>query len=427
MSKFFPTLLFILLLSACSKDKDKLKDTVDIFSVETENLEADSYLADKNYSTTAADRFLASNSRFFGDIRFKDNLRKLKRKKTKYSKAKTDLPFAIAPTINDKQLFIADRKGEITAIDLETRKKLWRTKLKIASHEINHLSGGIVTDDDYLYVTNGSNYLFVLAQVDGSIKWQKDLGFIVRAKPFIHQNKIYVKTIDERIFAFGKESGNLVWLNELNNSGISLYGNSSFSAYEKVLVSGSSNGDLIAFEAATGKIIWQDSLLSSNAKSENFDFNDIKTTPLIYQKDLYAVSNQGFLAKYDVLSGIKKWDLKLSSAEQFWLTEQLLLIIDNFNNLVAVDTASGQVKWLSKLTDYAKKDKKLNFYGPMVAGGQVLAISNKGKLLSFAYSSGEYQGKKRIAKNVNLVPLINNEQLYLFNNKGKLYNYYFKK
>ncbi|MFZ8865308.1 MAG: PQQ-binding-like beta-propeller repeat protein [Rickettsiales bacterium] len=415
-------LLFII---SCSEKKADLANMHNILYNNSEILVIDSFLADKFFSLAADEQqynnsLLAKNS---GSIYWQPETKdKLNFKKLKLSSSKFDYPFFTQAEIVDDKIFIYDAKANLLAYDLASKQNIWQLKLAAEIDKINLLAGGITYNKGKLYITIGNSYFYVVDATNGKLLWQKNLTFITRSKPFISGEIIYVNTNNNRIYAYNIKTKQRLWVQEFVSNDASQYGSSSFLEDGGILVTGNSNGDLILLDKLTGKIIWQENLGDINPESASYNFSDIDVTPILYAEDLYAVSSNGYLASYQLRSGIKNWDLKISSVyNRPCLTKDLLFIIDKNNNLLAISTSNGRIKWLEQLGNHLANVDEASFYGPVILGDKIMVLTNKGKIFLFNFNNGELIKKINIPKNINHPPVIINNKIYLLDNKSRIY------
>lgn len=361
---------------------------------------------------------LASNK---GNVFFdKANFKKLNISAIKLGGKKSKLPFFVEPEIINNIIYIYDLGSALYAYDLENKSLLWQRKLADNQEEINLLKGGVTYHKDKLYVTIGNNFLYVIDAKNGDLLWKKNLTFIARSKPFITDNMVYISTINNILSAYNINNQKRIWIKEFTSKNSSQYGSSSFIEQDNVLVTGNSNGDLILLDKDSGKILRQENLGDINPDSESYNFSDIDITPIIHNEDLYAISNSGYISSFKLISGIKNWDLKISANNNRpWLTQDLLFVIDKLNNLIAISTKTGKIKWFNDLSIYGKNNN--NFYGPVIANSKVMIVSNLGKILLFDFNNGKLLDKLKIPKNINHKPLIISNKIYLTDNKAKIY------
>jgi outer membrane protein assembly factor BamB len=417
--------LIILLVSCNNSNKEALKDSINVLNEDGISLKIDEYIEDFSLKKLQSFSIYNNIGDNYGNIIINNFANKIKKSaKFKDIKVSTNLPFFISPLIIDDKIYILNHQGNIAAYNKNNKQLIWKKSLSKLTDNLNHLKGGINYYKDKLYITIGSNMLFSLNANNGQILWQKKLESLIRSKPYISQDKVYIASLDSKIYAFSYINGKLLWQHDSSEKLSSQYGNSSFIANDLIIASGNSEGSLIILDNKTGKEIWQENISSRDLLIEHFNFYDIDATPVIFDKYIYAASNDGWLTSFDYISGIKTWEKKISAYKTPWVTERLLFIIDNKNRLIAITKESGRIKWFVELDTLIKekKEDKL-FYGPVLVNGKIMVSCNCGVMSAFDYNSGELVKSYNIVKNINHFPIINNNKLYMINNKSVLYEY----
>lgn len=421
-------LLLMSICSSCSKKQDKLKDTINILTETDTNLKISETIKEQNFSVNELKtiKHYNTNSKHYGNVIIKGiNKKKLKKTHTKkYSNKKTDLPFFIKPLIIKDHIYLIDTNGKLVAYNKKNKKTLWKNNLEDSLDTYNSLKGGINFHKQNLYVAIGSNKIFKINKETGQTIWKKTFDSLIRSIPYIHNDKIYISALNNSLYCLSIKDGKIIWQNSFLDSLSSQFGNSGVNSRGFIISLGNSSGEIIVIDGEKGEIIWKDNIGSINVGVEHFNFYDIDSFPIIYDKKLYSVSSNGNMAAFEYISGVKLWERKLSSRKTPWVTKELVFVIDNNNNLIALSRNSGKIKWYRKLNQeiHQKKEEKF-FYGPVVINGQVFVSSNVGRLVAFDYNSGEISSKYKIPKNINHFPIIENDRMYMLNNKSVLYEY----
>lgn len=422
-------LLFILLfISSCAKQKDNMKDTINVLTNTNNSFRIDENIANKEFSLDNVTDVLSfdSKSKHYGNVILENlnNKKIIKLKRLKYSNRKTDLPFFITPLIRNNMIYLIDIKGKIVAYDKHNKKIIWKQNLDKSVNTYNILKGGINFYEDKLYITFGSNTIFSLDPKNGNILWQKKLDSLLRSMPYIYNNKLYLLTLNNKLYCLSPKDGQIIWQKSFLDNLSSQFGNSGLNNRGVIMAYGNSSGEIIILDSNKGEVIWKENIGSINLGVEHFNFYDVDSMPIIFDKKLYAVSSNGRIAAFEYISGVKIWEQKLSARKTPWITKNLLFIIDNNNRLVAFTQNSGKIKWYVELNKEILPDREDKlFYGPVVINQKVFVSNNKGKLTAFDYNSGKLLLNYKIPKNINHFPIINDNKLYMINNKSVLYEY----
>ena len=91
--------------------------------------------------------------------------------------------------------------------------------------------------------------------------------------------------------------------------------------------------------------------------------------------------------------------------------------------LICIARTTGKIRWISQLPRYRdpkKKDKPISWYGPTLAGGRLLVVSDRGQLVNVAVADGAIGTSVDAGKSFYLPPVVANSTLYLIDAKGRI-------
>lgn len=258
--------------------------------------------------------------------------------------------------------------------------------------------------------TDGINVFFPLVSGglvsintrDGQLNWRTDLGGEISASPVADERSVYVctepipssNTVNQAkgaIRALGREGGITQWMRTLP---MPIRGTLIVSrAY---LYGGSSDGRVYAFKKETGDVVW---IMQHSA--------GFASIPSIYGQTLYLGSGDGYLFSLDSLTGKINWRYRTRGAIRGRAT-----VVDGFvyfgssdGYVYAVAEADGRFRW-RKRTGAGVQTVANAPKGLLVA-----SLDNFAYLLS--YGNGDIQWKRQLPGRLNTEPLMaENEVLF---------------
>jgi len=171
----------------------------------------------------------------------------------------------------NQDLYLQDiYRWELTCVDIESGKELWRQVAHEGSPRIkkhartNYASETPVTNGKRVYVYFGMTGLFCY-DMDGTLVWKKDLGAFetqrgwgTGSSPVLYKDKLYVKVDNEKhsfLVALDASTGDEIWKverDELTNYGTPFIWKNSV---RTELVTGGQRAR--AYDPATGELIWE--------------------------------------------------------------------------------------------------------------------------------------------------------------------------
>jgi len=124
----------------------------------------------------------------------------------------------------------------------------------------------------------------------------------VYAKPLIHENRLYIGSLDSVFYALDKSTGSKIW--EFRSDGAI---SSSACISDKQVLFGSADGNLYALDTNTGLLVW---LFTSGGEKMKDIWDYYLSSPVVSNGVVYWGSGDGHLYAIDADSGKLKWKYK---------------------------------------------------------------------------------------------------------------------
>jgi outer membrane protein assembly factor BamB len=271
-------------------------------------------------------------------------------------KADSKVLFYGDPLVDSKgDLVIASYNGSVVKLDPASGALKWKHDGDGAKIIAPPMEG---PDGNY-YASSESGDLLVIDSQTGALKSKIHLGKATAWGAMASDaERIYVATIEHKIYAVEFQSGKIIWTVTLDASiagGVTL-------ADGKLLV-GTFAGKVIALDAQTGKTIWE-------AKTDNW----VWQAPVAAGDLVFATDLSGTLHAFAPADGTPKWSKTLDKPTQ---------AAPAFDNgLVFIGTTAGAVHAFSAADGTQKWEQKLEggvFGALRVFGGKLLIVVNGSK------------------------------------------------
>ena len=94
--------------------------------------------------------------------------------------------------------------------------------------------------------------------------------------------------------------------------------------------------------------------------------------------------------------------------------------------LICVAKATGKVRWITQLARYRNEKKKkgrVQWLGPILAGGRLLLLNTEGEIVSASPSDGAVSSTLATKSPFALAPIVANNTLYVIDAEGRLSAY----
>jgi outer membrane protein assembly factor BamB len=187
-----------------------------------------------------------------------------------------------------------------------------------------------------------------------------------------------------------------------------------------------SSGEIFALRIETGRVSWQDNLISIRHTNALWSLTDISTPPVIDRGMVFAVSAGGRFLAIDQRTGARVWQLEAGSNNMPWVAGDYIYLLDTNNELVAISRDKGGVRWITQLQTHEdmEKRKRLVFWqGPVLAGGQLIATSSMGQIVVISPDDGRVITTMLASDGLMVPPVVANGTMYILSNDGVLAAY----
>jgi outer membrane protein assembly factor BamB len=305
------------------------------------------------------------------------------------------------PVVLNGIVFTMDSSAEVSAYTLVDGKRLWRVDTKPKDNEDDtNVGGGLGADGSTLYAVNGLSQLVALEAGSGKEKWRADLGFPGRSAPMIADGRVFVITIDDRLFAFTAEDGRQLWTHQAATPVTAMLGQPAPAYYHGLVVAGFGSGELACLRADSGSIVWTDGLGASQSRATVADFLSIRGAPVIVNGLVYAISMGGLLICNDVPSGRRVWERQVAGEDTLYVAGDWMFVVSAQQEVAAVNIVDGRITWITQLPRWEDPDKRkqtLTWYGPLLVSDRLIITGTSADALSVSPYTGEILGHLKLS------------------------------
>jgi outer membrane protein assembly factor BamB len=330
------------------------------------------------------------------------------------------------PIVADGKIFVLDTQAEVTALDAHTGAQLWRVRISPEDARTDTLGGGLAYGGGRLFVTGGYPEIQALDPSNGGMIWRRQLTAPPRSAVTYAGDKIYVTTLDNQAQVLNAADGTTVW----NHAGLpqseGVLGQAAPGVDSTIAVVSYSSGELFALRVETGRITWQDNLVSIRHTNALWSLTDISTPPVLDHGIVYAVSEGGRFVAIDERSGARLWQHEVGSNNMPWVAGDYVYLLDNNNELVCVQREKGGIRWLAQLQtheDMEKRKHPVYWQGPVMAGGRLFLTNSLGQIVEASPDDGRILSITAASDEIMVPPIVANDTLYILTNDGVLAAY----
>ncbi|MCB1555987.1 MAG: PQQ-binding-like beta-propeller repeat protein, partial [Alphaproteobacteria bacterium] len=322
------------------------------------------------------------------------------------------IPLSAQPIVAAGMVFTLDTESRLSAFRAEDGKGLWEIDIRPAGEDDPVAGGGLSYAGGRLYATSGYNELLALEPKDGTLLWRKTLPAPAQAAPTIMEGRIFVTTIDNRLLAMEVQTGAPLWDYEGVSETAALVGAASPAAVRDVVVPAFSSGEIYALRVENGAVAWSDNLSSFRPVAGLAGLTDISGLPVIDRDLVIAISFGGKMTAIDARTGARVWQRDIGGAQTPWVAGDTLFVLSSENEVVALDRASGFIRWVSPLPRYRDPEKRkdpLFWTGPLLAGGRLLMAGTNGDVVALSPTNGDILTHWHAGSSFTVAPVVAGE------------------
>jgi len=328
----------------------------------------------------------------------------------------------VHPAIDGDQLFVGDRSGRITAIDLTTGGRIWRQDLDdVEVTGATGAAGGLVL------VGTNEGEVIALSQADGSELWRTRVSSEVLAPPATNGNVVIVVSIDGRVRGLDANDGSELWLASSTLPLLSVRGNApplivssmpgNFAGMSVAFI-GHDSGIVSAYSVNDGIRIWDARVAVPEGQTDLERMVDIDGIPLYHSGSLYAVSYQGGLMAINPANGQPSWYQDASSTVGPSAFAGSLIITEANGTVKAFNASQGTELWSTD--EYAYRGLNQS----VTTNDYVAFADYEGYLHFLSRRTGETIGRTKAGSSgVRSPTLLYNDQFIVLDNSGNISAY----
>jgi len=315
----------------------------------------------------------------------------------------------LRPVFSSGSLYAADYKGLLTSINADNGRKQWEIKTKLP------FTGGPGISGKLLLMGTQDGEVFAFDASTGTQLWSATVTSEVLAAPAEADGIVVVRCIDGRVFGLDADTGQRVWIYDHDVPLLTLRGNAPPLLRAGVVFIGYDVGQVVALKMDDGTLIWEQTLVTMEGRTELERLSDIDGQLVFIASDLLVSSYKNRLASLAADSGRLLWFKDISSATGVAVDRINLTLSDKDGNLWLLDRRNGAESW--------KQDQLLRreltrpvFYGSFVVVGDA-----EGYLHWINISDGQFAAREKVGgKGLSGPPLVVGNTLYVMTKKGKL-------
>ena len=326
----------------------------------------------------------------------------------------------LAPAVDSKYVFAADRGGNVYSIDRITGSTIWSTDLDDEDENDDkrsaRLSGGVAEGESNVYVGSENGWVYALSKTDGKLAWKSNPGCEIVSKPAADSGSVFVLCSNGCAHAYSEYDGSEIWNTAAENQGLTVRGVSSVLAKGGVIIYGTAAGNTAIVHQKNGLLLNMIRTGHARGASNLERLIDVDSAPVLDGTVLYTVAYQGDLVATDLRQHRELWRTKLSSLGDISVGGGKVFVTDDQGHVQAISSYDGGNEWHNDALSYR------NVTGTAAAGGYVVVGDMNGYLYFLDAYTGEFAAKYRLDRgSVYSAPAVYDGIIYAETSKGNVY------
>jgi len=291
-----------------------------------------------------------------------------------------DYPMVL--NVQSNRVAFANAKGQVSLLDAQTGKDLWRVALNTA------ISAGVGTDGQQVALVTRDNQLVALK--DGQVMWRQTLPAQSFTAPLVAGARVFVLTADRVVMAFDGASGRPLWTQQRTGEPLVLKQAGVLMAFKNTLLVGLS-GRLVALNPDTGVVRWENAVATPRGINDMERLVDM-VAPATRAGDVVCVrAFQSQVGCVNAEKGQLMWNR--SAPGERGISGNDTLMVSNLSNGVvqAWSRANGDRLWETERLKYRVLS------APLVTPRGILVADNGGFLYLLSLADGALLNRVKLA------------------------------
>ncbi len=302
----------------------------------------------------------------------------------------------VQPVVAGGVVYAMDSAADVSALDLASGRRLWRTKTKGKHDRSTNIDGGLGIANGILYAANGLGGVLALDPARGQVKWRTQIGAPARSAPTIVEGRIFLTTIEDRLLALDAADGRQLWSYQAQNATTALLGEPTPAFFDGLVVGGFGSGEITALRADGGTVVWTDTLAATGGLA---GISSVRGNPAISARRVFAVGMGGLALALDLYSGRRLWSRNIAGEDSLWVAGEWLFMVTLDQVLTAIHATDGLVAWVRQLPAYENpKDQSgpITWFGPLLVGDRLVVAGTSKEALAISPYTGQILGRQKL-------------------------------
>ena len=326
------------------------------------------------------------------------------------------------PVGADGKIFVMDAEAHVSAYDAATGGRIWSVDMaQRTRRDREGYGGGLAFDSGRIYVTSGYRFIAALDAATGKRLWRTNTDSPIHGAPSVIGGRVLAINVDDELDSYNLETGAPDWTYQALTEPARILKASSAVPAGEAIIAPFASGELVALHSANGNEEWSVTLSRTSRTNAISEIRDIAGRPVVFSGAVFAGSHSGVFADVALSSGETKWTLPITTITTPWPAGDVIYIVSQAGEVICASRENGQVYWITDLNKGVKKRKeRAMFYGPVLASGRLVVVSDHGRAIALDPKTGARQSSIDIGSPALMGPIAMNGLIYVVTDKADL-------
>ncbi|MGN0919145.1 MAG: PQQ-binding-like beta-propeller repeat protein [Alphaproteobacteria bacterium] len=321
-------------------------------------------------------------------------------------RSQNDLPM-VSPVLFNDVIYVLDNENHLFAKNTKDREEKWQ-----ADSETKMQGVGLTANKKWIVSVNENGQVSVF-DAQGKNIWKKELNVPFRSTPLLNEEVLYLLSANNDLWVLDVKTGAEKWRYKTTEPLTLLQGMGRPALADDVLVVPFSTGEVIAFNAKTGVLLWIQDMVGEKAFDAIAGITQMNASPVIENGLVYLVGHGGKTMAVNLKTGKSLWQITKGGQTTPLISGNALFFVDNQNHLLALNKKSGKLFWETALETTVWK-------GPYLIEGKLVLFSDEKALLVNPKDGKITPLEKRMKGSA---PALTNEGIFFLGDNGTIYHW----
>ncbi|WP_246162121.1 PQQ-like beta-propeller repeat protein [Roseovarius faecimaris] len=329
------------------------------------------------------------------------------------------------PVVADGRVFTLDAEARVSAVS--TSGELLWTRDLVPTNDSGQdaTGGGLALGDGKLFISSGFGLMTALDPATGNEIWQQNLRATGSGKPTVKDGLVYLVAGDDVAWALDTDTGRIEWRLSASPDIQNVIGGPAPAVTDKYVIFAFGSGEIQGAFRKGGLRLWDSQVAGQRRGFSAARIGDITSDPVVVGDRIYVGTHSGRTVALNIGNGERIWTATDGPLNTVWPADNSVFLINDRNELLRLNAEDGTRVWSKTLSFFTKNRPRqqteiFGHYGPIIAGGNLIVVSNDGLMRLYDPATGAERGTVEIPGGATTNPAVAGGTLYVVSTKGQL-------